>query len=266
LIPPDHTSARLLYVGIDDTDTPDTPGTNQLARRIAARLKDRYRTHRIVRHQLLVDPRIPYTSGNGCASLLLEPLKNEPWDALIRWLIEAVNAWSPAGADPGLCVCEKAAPELEEFGRRCQRSVVSQDDARRAAEAVGCRLFGLGGSHDGVIGATAAVGLASTGNDGRVIHLGRSPIDISDVTGIQSVAAIRACGVDSVRCRTTGQEIDGGNIDVGKKLRPNLCSQEIVLFVEPVLSEVSVGAADRPANKTSGAEVPDVSWKAVKLP
>ena len=55
----------MIFVGIDDTDTLDTPGTNQLARALACRLSERCDLVRITRHQLLFDPRVPYTSKNG---------------------------------------------------------------------------------------------------------------------------------------------------------------------------------------------------------
>lgn len=59
----------MILVGIDDTDVVGGPGTNQLARRIAAELPEEYTVEIVLRHQLLFDPRIPYTSGNGSASL-----------------------------------------------------------------------------------------------------------------------------------------------------------------------------------------------------
>jgi hypothetical protein len=48
----------MIYVGIDDTDTVDTPGTNQLARALVARVAEDYQCVLIARHQLLLDPRI----------------------------------------------------------------------------------------------------------------------------------------------------------------------------------------------------------------
>ena len=59
----------VIYIGIDDTDMPETPGTNQLCLEIIARLAADYHAEAIVRHQLLDDPRIPYTSRNGSASI-----------------------------------------------------------------------------------------------------------------------------------------------------------------------------------------------------
>ena len=66
-------SLSVIYVGIDDTDTLDTPGTNQLARALVRHVAGQYRCRLIVRHQLLEDPRVPCTSHNGSASIGLLP-------------------------------------------------------------------------------------------------------------------------------------------------------------------------------------------------
>ena len=107
----------MIYVGIDDTDMPDTPGTNQLARALAAIIEPEYRCRLILRHQLLFDPRVPCTSKNGSASLVLEPL-SAPADlaALAERLRDEMLRRFVAGSDPGLCVtarlpCGDAAAE-----------------------------------------------------------------------------------------------------------------------------------------------------------
>ena len=60
-----------LLIGIDDTDNLDTRGTGYRARTLAQGLVDAglAAVHGITRHQLLVDPRIPYTSHNSSACL-----------------------------------------------------------------------------------------------------------------------------------------------------------------------------------------------------
>lgn len=61
----------MIYVGIDDTDTLDSPGTNQLARHLVQKLAGRWRSDLITRHQLLEDPRVPCTRKNGCVAMTL---------------------------------------------------------------------------------------------------------------------------------------------------------------------------------------------------
>ena len=57
----------IITVGLDDTDILDSPGTNQIAKAIVEDLTDRFECVLILRHQLLNDPRVPYTSKNGSA-------------------------------------------------------------------------------------------------------------------------------------------------------------------------------------------------------
>ena len=222
----------MIYVGIDDTDTQDSPGTNKVARSLVADLPSRLRCRLIVRHQLLVDPRIPYTSKNSSCSIWLEA-DRETSETIqhVAHLIElGLRQRFQSGSDPGLCVAVRIPPELISFGRRCQAEVTTQDEARSLAANLAVTLRGLGGTQDGVIGALAAVGLAATGDDGRIVQIRGYPDDLS---GLQNVDALRSRGVDELRCCRSGRCVHEGTVDVGKHLRPNLRGGRIVLFVEP---------------------------------
>lgn len=229
----------MILVGIDDTDTLDSPGTNHVARAVVRELPPEYRCRRIVRHQLLFDPRVPYTSKNSSCSLLLERADGsnaadddaESLRDLFEHLRESLLARFQPGSDPGLCVCPAAvvADEFVRFGLRCKRSLATQAEAREIAARHDLLLDGLGGTNDGVIGALSAVGLASTGDDGRVVEVDGLPDDLS---GVATVEQIAARGVQQIRCRASGQLIVDGRVDVGKHLRPNLRGDRVVLIVE----------------------------------
>jgi hypothetical protein len=222
----------VIYIGIDDTDTLETQGTNQLARMLVARLGVRSPDAMIVRHQLFFDPRVPYTSHNGSASILLKSSPRDSVTQLIDELRHGVQSWFVHGSDPGLCVTTDVPDDVADFGRRCQREIITQDEARDMAARFGIYLAGLGGTEQGVIGALAAVGLASSGNDGRVVHRASWPWP-DDLTGPHEVATLHARGVDEIRCIATNRTITRGIVDVGKRLRPNRRDGRIVLFVSP---------------------------------
>ncbi len=230
----------MIYVGIDDTDTLDTPGTNQLARALVKRVAHQCRCVLIIRHQLLEDPRVPCTSHNGSASILLEPEAGCTIPSLVDALRERMREGFVPGSDPGLCVAAAVPEAITEFGRRCQRELVGQEEARDLAAEHGLYLEGLGGTEGGVIGALAAVGLAA-GGDGRVVHIGDWP---DDLAGPQEIAAVRARGVE-VLALGTQQPIAQGLIDVGKHLRPNYRQNRILLFVESTDSGPSAWRAVR---------------------
>lgn len=235
----------MIYVGIDDTDVPDAPGTNKLARGLIADLGDEYPCRVIVRHQLLDDPRVPRTSKNSAASLLFESDGPGALRPLVDRLRAMVRDRSAAGSDPGLCATATVPEEITAFGRRCQRELVSKDEAVRLAARCGVYLEGLGGTQDGVIGALAAVGLAAAGDDGRVVQIGSWP---DELDGPQEVATLATRGVE-VRCLDTGTPVSRGVVDVGKHLRPSYRKHRIVLF------------ARRAAEATCGSG----RWQAVRL-
>src|SRR4026209_2616397 len=120
----------MIYVGIDDTDVIGSPGTNQLARKIVRRLGPVAKDSIVCRHQLFFDPRVPYTSGNGSASIQLPRAGDMPRETLLGTVRAAMREWVVEGSDPGLAMAGAASAEMTAFAERAKRDVVTQDDAR----------------------------------------------------------------------------------------------------------------------------------------
>ena len=116
----------MIFVGIDDTDTLDTPGTNQLARALVMRVADQCALVRITRHQLLFDQRVPYTSKNGSASIILRPHGTVSVADLLEILRVGMREWFKVGSDPGLCLANTVPETIVAFGRCCQRELIRQ--------------------------------------------------------------------------------------------------------------------------------------------
>jgi hypothetical protein len=204
-----------------------------LARHLSALIADQFETRLIVRHQLLSDPRIRCTNKNGCAAILVDPIGQPSLPDLRRTLKEAVVKWAPEGSDPGLAVAANVPEAVMEFGRRCQREMVTQREARQLAAGYGIYLEGLGGTEDGVIGAMAALGLVASKNDGRVIQRGGADEDAFNISGEQAISSVYQLGIDQVLCHVTGKSVREGTVELGKRLRPNLRGGKVVLYVEP---------------------------------
>jgi hypothetical protein len=220
----------VIVVGIDDTDVTGSPGTNHLARLIVSRLGSVARGFAITRHQLFFDPRVPYTSGNGSASIQLPHGDQVPRAELLDRIRTVMREWYVEGSDPGLAVADRSAPAIDAFAARAKAEVVSQDEARAVAAETGCHLEGLGGTNQGIIGALSSIALACGGNDGRVVHLDGWPWP-DQVKGVQPTTAIRERVAD-IRL-LTGEPFAGDVLDLGKHVRPNWSRGRIVLFVEP---------------------------------
>jgi hypothetical protein len=204
----------IIYIGLDDTDIIGSRGTGRLARAIADLLSCDYAILGVVRHQLLVDPRVPYTSHNSCAVILLEGSHNASLQALFSNVSEMMMADFQPGSDPGLCISAYVPEDVTLFGKRAQTALVTQQEAYALAAEHELLLAGLGGSKDGVIGALAGVGLSASGNDGRYIQVGC----VRELTGLQTIESILTAGVTAVET-VEGLPVDQGMI-MADKIRP----------------------------------------------
>lgn len=217
----------MIYIGIDDTDILGSRGTGNLARQIAADLAEDFTILGVTRHQLFVDPRIPYTSHNSSATIGVH--SNEPvdLDVLFQRVKDLMLADFQPGSDPGLCLAiSPISQEIVEFGLQVKKQVVTQEQARSLARSNRMLLAGLGGTEDGVIGALAAVGLASYGDDGRYLLIG----NIRDLTGPQTIPAILSNGISAVKT------LNGANVEQGlviaDKLRPARRGGQAIAYVD----------------------------------
>ena len=216
----------MIFVGLDDTDNAESRGTGQLARMIAADLAAGYRVLGVTRHQLLVDPRVPCTRNNSSGTILLDGNGTVDLSALTDRVRALMLGDFQPGSDPGLCIAGPVPAAVVDFGRRVQRQLVTQAEARSLAAAHDIRLLGLGGTQDGVIGALAAVGLAASGEDGRYVLVGRS----RELAGVQPVEVLLKAGIAAVRT-LEGEPVTGGLVAVDK-LRPARRGGQPVAVVE----------------------------------
>ena len=216
----------MFYVGLDDTDIVGSRGTNKLALQIVEELKDDWLCHQILRHQLLEDERVPFTSRNGSASLLLSPRNQQSREDLYEAFRSRILREFIAGSDPGLVVTSHVPEAIIQFGYDCQSRIMTQDEAYELADIYNIRMEGLGGTNDGIIGALAAIGLAATENDGRIIYL---DCWSTQLEGQQSIEVIRQYDVTVMHA---DRELRSGTVTLSKKLRPNKRNGRNVLFVE----------------------------------
>jgi tRNA(Ile2) C34 agmatinyltransferase TiaS len=218
----------MILIGLDDTDVLESRGTGHLAREIAARLSAGYALLGVTRHQLLVDPRVPYTKNNSSSAILLDGGVVPDLEELLQQVKGWMLADFQVGSDPGLCVATaQAAAAVSGFGQAVQREVVTQAQARTLAEEHGALLVGLGGDEGGIIGALAAVGLAASGDDGRYVLVGRS----RELSGLQPVPALLAAGIAAVRT-LDGRPVTEGLVQTDRR-RPARRGGLPIAVVEP---------------------------------
>lgn len=161
-----------LLIGLDDTDNLTSRGTGYRARCLAAELEQAgmARVTGVTRHQLLVDDAIPYTSHNSSACISTVVNNDTETAPIIDLCRDFLSRNAAEGSDVGLCITPyTTAEKVRDFGYDAQRTVLQRLQAEDLAQSEDIYLVGLTGDHQGKIGALAAVGLHSAGDDGRYI-------------------------------------------------------------------------------------------------
>lgn len=226
-----------VYIGVDDTDNIDSRGTGFLARQLGASLRQAglAEVGGITRHQLLVSPRIPYTSHNS-AACLAGRLREADREGVAAHCRDFLLAHSAPGADTGMCLAahSEVSAAVVAFGQRAKRAVLSADEALALGARCGLLLEGLTGTGLGVIGALAGVGLCCGGEDGRFLWL----------EGLRELSGVYRAGdlldqVPIAAIRTPqGKEVPpSGLVEVGPWPRPLLSGGQAVLLVEEAVGD-----------------------------
>lgn len=225
-------SSERFLIGIDDTDNPTSRGTGYRGRRLGALLAGDglARPQGITRHQLLVDPRIPYTSHNSSLCLAVEA-GAEAAERLAAFCRDFLLAESAPGSDAGLCIAPFAAfdAELQAFGNRAKREVVDRGAAQELAERAGIHLEGLTGDFGGVIGALAACGLRAGARDGRFVWLS----GVRRMCGVfEADVILRTTGIQEIRSLAGERILGAERIQTAPWPRPVMMDGRAVLLVE----------------------------------
>ena len=220
-----------ILIAIDDTDNAESRGTGFRARELGELLGRLEGTTYcdVTRHQLLFDPRIPYTSHNSAPCLTVASSLDIDY---LRQLCEAYLIENSAeGSDAGLCVIpfERVNPEIQNWGKRAKSEILTMDEARKIASNGVAFLEGYTGTKGGIIGSLAAVGLRKHGNDGRFLYVkgmrelkgGFDVVNLLDIADIDHIVELK-----------TGAEITVGSIYLEEWWRPVLKNCKKVLFVE----------------------------------
>lgn len=224
----------VVLIGLDDTDNLESCGTGYHARTIAKSIEEQGlgKCVHITRHQLLFSPLVPFTSHNSAACIRLVTA-SQHIPAIRTYAKDYLLQHSAEGSDAGLCVIAEALvpKQVQHFGYLCKRRLLLQQQAWDLAKEFGIVLHGLTGNQDGVIGALAAVGLHSSGCDGRLLWI-RGLRDLMEQT-VSLAEVLSNTGVELV------QSIEGAvltdpaaMIELGGWPRAVLLGGQAVLIVE----------------------------------
>ena len=233
-------------IGVDDTDNLESRGTGHRVRQLTEWLTENQLANPlgITRHQLLVDPQIPYTSHNSSACLSIETENpDDVWKASREFLLRE----SAQGSDAGLTLAEwdSITKEVCAFAKRAKLEVLTMLEAQQTASRSQISCEGLTGTHGGIIGALSAIGLHRAGNDGRFLWLP----GLRELKGKYQVNEI--CEQGHINRVCTVEHIDLGSREIvclGEWNRPILRNGKATLYVEENNHEWYVISKDRIKN------------------
>ncbi|WP_415713439.1 hypothetical protein [Maridesulfovibrio sp.] len=221
-----------IYMGFDDTDDKDaTMGTGRLVREFVYGLNIDCHVVGVIRHQLPRLENIPYTSNNSSACAIIDISPDSSIDYLRDYATEHLGKYCAPGSDPGLCIAreDEVNSEIIEFSKNVTGRKKTQKEAMHAARTI--ELYGLGGTNDGIIGATAAVGLTKYGWCGRFIEYGR----LRELGSQLHVQDLFSAGIDVISTdRDPLVPLPGDEILNAEWIRPSLWGGRPVLQVQRV--------------------------------
>lgn len=143
------------------------------------------------------------------------------------------------GSDVGLCIVpSQQVPEgVKLWGKRAKSEVLHMKEAEDKAKEKGIYLIGLTGTHGGIIGALAAVGLRAGGNDGRFIWINsaKNLRDIEQDAHTVDVLLTQA-GIDVIQCGDTIINDPDALVYLNGWARPVLRNGKSVLLVDHELN------------------------------
>lgn len=206
-------------IGVDDTDTTTGTGnedTGALAIRLGQTIKERRfgQLLAVTRHQLLRHNDLPATTDNSAACLLVEAEVDARRDIELTCR-EFILRHSAPASDPGfaLAAWNNLSSAIDAWGQQAKRMRLQRGSAVELARAHGIAVAGFHGYGIGVIGALAAVGLRSFGDDGQFIWLP----GLDRVRGTLTLPALlNICAIDRVENSRGRTPLERDLIDLGE--------------------------------------------------
>ena len=182
---------------IDDTDELGREiSTGSLAQEIALEISSFAKVSFITRHQLLLDPRINYTSHNSSMCLVAK-ISKEQKQKVLDIALELLTNKCAKSAEPGIAAVFKDdikdTKELINFGKNAKNMLLTTKQAFETAREQNVFLKALSPNANGVIGALAGIGLRLSGGDGKIrgkFELNESNLSVRELLNLNFIEAV----------------------------------------------------------------------------
>ncbi|PKP19372.1 MAG: hypothetical protein CVU05_11540 [Bacteroidetes bacterium HGW-Bacteroidetes-21] len=224
--------SKHLFIGIDDTDNPESKGTGYFSRCLGHQLEKEGlgKILGISRHQLYRSISIPFTSRNNATCIELKSCSTT--DALLDFIRKFIAENATPGSETGFCIAsaEHFPKKAMDFGLKAQKKVVTSDQALCLASENNFHIEGITPGAHGIIGALAAIGLRATGNDGTLIWV--KGYEINDMKGIFHAGEIYSqTRVDCIKTIDGFKIPVNATIEYSENIHPVIKENFVTLYV-----------------------------------
>jgi tRNA(Ile2)-agmatinylcytidine synthase len=151
--------SQIVYIGFDDTDSPNGMCTTYLAYKMVNVLKKQKVTFLDFPNLIRFNPNIPWkTRGNGAVGLTISTSNPQKIKQIIKNLIETYSD-TKNGANPGLVFFDKQniPDEFKQFSSKALWKLIHRDDAKKFILKHNLDSFYLGNGQ-GLVGAIGVIG------------------------------------------------------------------------------------------------------------
>lgn len=224
-------------IGIDDTDNLESFSTGIVLEQLSKFLSTKIdcTCTPVVRHQLLFDPRIKYTSHNSSMSIELKSCV-DIYTTLIEICSTYLQLNHAIGSDPGLCILKIDnlihKEKLLNYGFKTKVDYIEIHEALALSKECNIHLSSHGGTGEGVIGALAAVALRLSGKDGKA----RGTLNLSINSEEMSVATLISSNEIDLICDINGITLNNSeSIHIKDRIKTIYRDGKFILLVKKIL-------------------------------
>lgn len=225
-----------VYFALDDSRRTDGGGAGETLSQIIHAIEDQGWGHCKLpsRHRLYPHPETGCKKHNTARSFSAD-IEPQYLDGFMEYAVRLIQSYETPGTNAGIAV---AVPEqmqdiqaLIDYAYRAKEGLVTREEILVLADRPGLYVHALSGNGNGIIGASAAVGLRITGNDGQF----RGKLKLGTGEGYITTAAdiIKNTYVEQIKNMKMADVGDNESVRMGEKVKVVLLDHKYTLMVFP---------------------------------
>lgn len=229
-----------IYIAIDDTRCLDGGGAGKMTASLSGVITDNKwgSCQMTSRHRLYPNP-VTGCKKHNTARCFPACIDEDYLPVFIEYACKIIKTSAAPGSNAGLAIVIPALLEdvdaLREYSYKVKEDLVDKEQTLAMGRNPGIFLFELSGNGNGIIGALAAAGLRSTGNDGQI--RGQLKIGSGEGSIVTVQEILDNTYVKQVKSMTFETLVPDETIRLGEKVKVVVLDHQYTLMVFPAERE-----------------------------